>query len=356
MPMDDYDQSQYQEVSKVSKRYSGRHFKAVITGLCFGLLLLVGGYFTMADMEIPGLQTARSLSEARKILIAVPISPVYQKNNLHVVYLSGVAATDETLTDPLLVVSGQVLRLNRKVENYQWLEAQKASSVVEKHRDAAETKSIIYVYSQGWREGLADSHAFKHPEGHENPTAALFTSDTFAAKKITLGDFTLPTPLYKDITASTPMDLTTVDLSNIQKTTQKSLFRSDNEIFIGADPQHPQVGDARITLTAVLPQVVSVIGQQAGEGIQAFVAPAGAPVLLLVLGHQPPQTMLKSAASDYNVETWLLGFILLLVILGGYFLFKMTKTKRTVAAPDVADTAEPTFPIEDDEKYHNPPE
>jgi hypothetical protein len=77
---------------------------------------------------------------------------------------------------------------------------------------------------------------------------------------------------------------------------------------------------------------------------------------LLVLGHQPPQTMLKSAASDYNVETWLLGFILLLVILGGYFLFKMTKTKRTVAAPDVADTAEPTFPIEDDEKYHNPPE
>jgi hypothetical protein len=267
-----------------------------------------------------------------------------------------VAATDETLTDPLLVVSGQVLRLNRKVENYQWLEAQKASSVVEKHRDAAETKSIIYVYSQGWREGLADSHAFKHPEGHENPTATLFTSDTFAAKKITLGDFTLPTPLYKDITASTPMDLTTVDLSNIQKTTQKSLFRSDNEIFIGADPQHPQVGDARITLTAVLPQVVSVIGQQAGEGIQAFVAPAGAPVLLLVLGHQPPQTMLKSAASDYNVETWLLGFILLLVILGGYFLLKMTKAKRTVAAPDVADNAEPTFPIEDDEKYHTPPE
>jgi hypothetical protein len=417
--MDEYDQDQFQEVSTVSWfRRIGNAF----WGMIFGLLCVIGGFWLIAWNEANGLHTAQSFAETAKAVIAVPISPVDQKNNQRVIYLFGVATTDETLSDPLLMVSGQALLLNRKVENYQWLEAQKDSHITEKHREGSETKSVIYYYTKGWKEGLVDSHSFKHPAGHENPTNALFTSQLSTAKKITLGDFTLPAQLYKDITASITVDLSQVDLSNIQKATQQPLFRSASEIYIGADPKNSNLGDARITLTEVMPQEVSVIGQQVGDTLQPYLAPAGKSVLILVSNHQPPQAMLRSAEIESNEMTWVfrsislfllaLGVFLLLLplnviadivpivgsivgavtlmsaLLMGVFLwcvataiawmlvrpelaaglfgvalvffiiwFKLKKPKMVVTAPAATEfTPEPTFPIEDDEKYHAPPE
>ncbi len=357
--MDDYDQSQYQEVSSVSKRMtgSGTRIGKVIVYLIVGLLLLAGCFYLLTNFDNTSFKTAQSLSEAGKALIIVPSSPVYQKNNLRVVYISGLATTDETLTDPLLTVSGQALVLIRRVENFQWMET-KTSPDNDKHN--------TYNYVTAWREGIIKSNSFKHPEGHENPSTSLFTSANFTAKKILVGEFTLPAQVYKLIPRLTYMDLSAVDVSNIQKTTQKPLFRSANEIFIGADPQHPQPGDVKITLMAVLPQVVSVIGQQSDDSIQAYAAHAGEPVLLLVGGKVPPRLMLKMALNDKMVHKIMLrlsmsatpklvagiGGVVVLIIIISILRIKNNKKKPSPLA--IVDTEEPTFPIEDDEKYHAP--
>jgi hypothetical protein len=332
MPMDDYDQSQYQEVSNVPKRFTGgtRNIGNVVLGLIFGLLFTVGGFYLAVSNEVNGWKTYHGYVETAKAVVAVPISPVYQKNNMHVIFLSGLATSEETLTDPLLMVSGQALRLNRKVENYQWQEASKDV----KTSNGKRTPS--YSYSKAWREDYLPSAFFKHPEGHENPIKPLFNSNVVEAKKITLGDFTLPGELYKDITTFVTVDISNVDLSNIQKATQSPLFRSDSEIYIGADPKNPQVGDTRIMLTEVLSQEVSVIGQQSGDTLQPYKTHTGESVLLLMLNHQTPQAMLKNVESSSDQSMLLLRIVSLFLIILGLFLLLMPLNALANSSPAVA--------------------
>jgi hypothetical protein len=87
-------------------------------------------------------------------------------------------------------------------------------------------------------------------------------------------------------------------------------------IYIGADPEHPRVGDLRITFLAAAPASASVIGAQAGDGFAPFATRAGDRLLLMSAGQVPAAEMFQDAQTSNTILTWILravGAVLMLI-------------------------------------------
>ncbi len=50
-----------------------------------------------------------------------------------------------------------------------------------------------------WSEFPIDSNLFKHPEGHANPKAMPFRSESFTVPQANIGAYTLPTKLISKV-------------------------------------------------------------------------------------------------------------------------------------------------------------
>ena len=87
-----------------------------------------------------------------------------------------------------------------------------------------------------------------------------------------------------------------------------------NTIYLGRNPNNPQIGDIRVTFQRTLPsKAVSLIAKQIGDTFEAFTAANNYTVALLELGTVSAENMYASAHAANEMMTWLLRF-------GGIFL------------------------------------
>src|SRR5579872_6586602 len=89
-------------------------------GIIIGIILIIGSFYLVFWNEGNALHTSQSLKQAQQVLISVPNSPIDTSNNLKVVYFTGNATTNDVLQDSLLGISEKAIKLDRKVEMYQW--------------------------------------------------------------------------------------------------------------------------------------------------------------------------------------------------------------------------------------------
>ncbi len=290
-------------------------------GILVGIALIIGSFMLVFWNEGNGLHKAQSLKQTEKMLVTTPISPIDKKNELKVVYFSGLATTDESLKDSLLEIDTKAIKLDRNVEMFQW--EQEQESKTEKNMGGSETETKTYTYKTAWSDKIIDSSNFKELNGHKNPTSMAFPSRHEQASKVTVGDFILPTDLISKISVTTPVDLTEKDISVIQNKTKLKVSHNGIDLYLGEDSQTPRVGDVRIHVTEILPQIVSVIAQQTGNTVQAYMAPAGHPIALLVSGQQSYPQMIHDAEVENRMLTWLFrGVSLLLMIIGFTLILK----------------------------------
>jgi len=92
---------------------------------------------------------------------------------------------------------------------------------------------------------------------------------------------------------------------------------SGNVVYIGKDPNNPQVGDVRVTLTKVMPADVSIIAQVSGKTFEAYVASNGDDFLELAMGTVSKASMIKSAHTQNSFWAWVLRLIGTLLVIGG---------------------------------------
>lgn len=297
----------------------GSRLKNALIGILVGFGLIAGAIALIFWNEKHSLHTAQSLEQAHKALIAVPISPINNQNNLKVVYLTGMATTRDELLDSLLSVTVNAISLNRKVEMYQWKE--KKDTRTEKQVGGSEKTITTYSYSKVWSENLINSSSFHDQQGHENPQSMPIQSQLQYANKVTVGDFMLPADLLSQIDVSQSLDLSKVNTKLLENKIKKPVsLLNNNELYLGVSSQSPQTGDLKVSLTAVYPQVVSIIGQQNGETIQAYQAPAGESVLLLSSGQQSADRMIDDAQSKNKMIAWIVRLVSLVLLIGGFSL------------------------------------
>ena len=164
-------------------------------------------------------------------------------NEGKLIHVSGISNATTPLADPEFDISTKGLRMARIAEMYQWEE--------EKHEETtrstggSETTTTTYTYNKTWSDRTINSQNFRRRENHENPPKKYSRIDVNAADA-TLGAFKLDERVLNLLSpnAIVPVNPQAADKLKTRIANAKVI---DGKIYIGADPDKPQIGDFRIS-------------------------------------------------------------------------------------------------------------
>lgn len=291
----------------------GNSFK----GIGGGLLLFLIAFPLLFWNEGRAVKRAKALETGAGAVVSVQADKVDPANEGKLVHVTAKADTKDVLTDPLFKISSTAIRLERRVEMYQW--KQNESSKTEKQLGGGTKKTTVYTYEKVWSDKPVNSADFKEA-GHENP-GFPFESEKLRANHVTLGDFLLndslvdrlgdsrklPVPAdYKlPATLSGKSDAAYVHVS--RKSSAPSQVSQEQPADNAGDAAltDPAIGDLRISWYAVVPHEVSIVARQTGKTFSAY--PVGSESILLIADSvQSAEAMFQSAQSANSAMTWFL--------------------------------------------------
>lgn len=276
-----------------------------IKGILVGAVLFLASFALLWWNEGRAVDTAKMLAEGKGAFVSVANDKVDPANEGKLIHVNGKATTTETVSDPQFKVSAPALKLKRLVEMYQWKEETKKET--KKKLGGGEETITTYDYKKDWDDEAIDSADFRHPEGHQNPGALPFPSETYAAQKITLGAFTLSPSLAGSINAWEALPVTAPAVAGGEA--PEGIRPAGGGYYKGADPANPQVGDVRVSFKVVKPADVSVVSKQAGESFVPYVASNGKALEMLDLGLKSGEQMFAEAEAANATLTWILRFV-----------------------------------------------
>lgn len=285
-----------------------------IKGLLFGILLVVIGICLLFWNEGRAVKTHKALVESQDLVVSINALEAAPQMNGKLVHLTGEATTTQTLSDNLLPVSMQALKLQRKVETYQWEET---SHSEEKKNMGGDTETITtYSYEKVWSDKYIDSSAFKKPNGHQNPEKWRYQSELWTADQISIGQYQLSETHKNKINNFQ----TLVIPRNIEL--PKGVAQNSDGFYYGKDERKPNIGDQQISFSYIPAQIYSVIGDLAGTTLTEHIASNGRSIALLQAGMHTADTMFEKAKSDNATLTWMIrlaGSLLLIIALNMIF-------------------------------------
>ena len=342
------------EVESVSwlKRL-GNSFKGVLVGI----VLLIAGFPVLFCNESRSVATAKRLDEGAGAVVSIAADKIDGANEGKLVHVSGLATTEETLSDPQFGVTAKAIKLLREVEVYQWVEH---SDTHREKRGDKEVEVTTYTYTQEWCEKPVDSQRFNE-KGHDNVPAVLpFDDREVFATKVTLGAFTLSAQDIRRITGEAPLELPAdyktpesvagaqflngtvyvpvaeavpsavaavaaaiVDTNAVAAATNAVAAAVTNAVAAAAPAvarrdvaQQPKVGDLRVKFKAVVPHDISIVERQTGSTLAPWTASDGEDISLMASGIRSAEQMFARAKSANKVFTWivrLIGFLMMYV-------------------------------------------
>ena len=291
----------------------GNSFK----GIGGGLLLFLIAFPLLFWNEGRAVKRAKALETGAGAVVSVHADKVDPANEGKLVHVTAKADTKDVLTDPLFKISSTAIRLERRVEMYQW--KQNESSKTEKQLGGGTKKTTVYTYEKVWSDKPVNSAYFKEA-GHENP-GFPFESEKLRANHVTLGDFLLndslvdrlgdsrklPVPADYKLPAalSGKSDAAYVHVS--RKSSAPSQVSQEQPADNAGDAAltEPAIGDLRISWYAVVPHEVSIVARQTGKTFSAY--PVGSESILLIADSvQSAEAMFQSAQSANSAMTWFL--------------------------------------------------
>ena len=302
-------------VTKVETQSWFSRLKQSVMGVLVGLGLLLAMLVLLFWNEGRAVKTARGLSQGASDLVMPSSQQVDPALEGKLVYLVGEPLAPVPLHDAHTGVSAPGLRLQRKVEMYQWV--QDSQSKQEVALGGTQTTTTQYSYNAQWREQAVDSSRFEQAAQYSNPAMAL-RGESFLAEGVQLGSWALDAPVLGQLGAGQAYPVSQYDLVALQHAIgpQLPVQLVDGQIHVGANPQAPAVGDYRISYSIVPVQALSIIGRQTGHGIRPWQADSGSQVLMVQTGVVAAEQMFSQAHSGNSSMTWIfraLGTLLLVI-------------------------------------------
>lgn len=288
-------------------------------GFIFGVVCFIASFNVLWYNEGRSVHRAQALEAGRSAVVLVNADKVNTNHNQSLIHTTGMATTDEILSDDMFGVKTNALMLNRIAEMYQW----KEKKVTKKRRSSNGTyhTTTQYKYNKEWHKHVINSENFRQPEGHQNPTSMPYQSKHMLANHISVGDFELTKAFKNQLDkAKEPYQLSAEKLDDINTNTQNA-FQLYNNAYYSGNAQSPEIGALRIRYTFVNPQDVSIIGQQNGNQIETYATKTG-PLNLLAFGKQSADHMFNEAEQENKITTWAMRMGgLILMYAGLYMLF-----------------------------------
>ena len=277
-------------------------------GVLIGFLMIPGSVLLISWNEYRTIHRTRGLLEAEQVVEEVQDSmEIVPEQNKKLVHLTGKATTQETLKDKDFRVSRLALRLNRRVEMYQWVE-KKETHTREKVGGGKETVTT-YTYDTRWSADRESSEGFKHPDGHINPPLKYHSAD-YTASDATVGAFKLTADQVERINAWQDLELNSSELLDQLAAPERAHYLVEgNHLFIGSatpSPSSPAVGDLRIHFRAVEPTDISVLAQQDSDRLSAFTTHNGEKIESIETGIRSSTQMFESLRFQNSTLAWIL--------------------------------------------------
>lgn len=287
---------------EVTRRSLGRRSKDSFGGALFGLVLVVASTLFLFLNEGRAVKRYKDLKEGAGAVVSLPSDAVDPARDRKLVHLTGETRTSGPVSDADFGLSADAVKLIRRVEMYQWVEAER-SETRNKLGGGSETVTT-YTYEKQWRDKPVDSTRFKVPTGHENPRELPYPSATVTADTVTLGAYTLPTFLIDRMSWEQALAVESLDQASQEIRSRAKL--TAEAIFLGADPASPQVGDVRVRFSLVPNGPISVVAQQEGASLVPYRTKRGGTVSLLEPGLVEAADMFQLAQDRNKALTWVI--------------------------------------------------
>ncbi len=160
-----------------------------IKGIFIGLILFLVAFPLLFWNEGRSVNRIKTLNEGKGEVVSLASPSVEASHEGKLVHLTGKADTKEQLTDAAFGVTVNAIRLARDVEMYQWQENSKTEE--KKKVGGGVEKKTTYTYEKVWSSSVIDSGSFKEASDHQNHGSMPYQSETWQAKNVTVGGFTL---------------------------------------------------------------------------------------------------------------------------------------------------------------------
>jgi hypothetical protein len=272
-------------------------------GIIFGLLLVVVAGALLFWNEGHAVKAARSLAEGSGVVRTVPADRIAPANDGRLVHVVGMLTASGPVADPEFGMKSHSIRLKRTVEMFQWTETSESEST--KKPGGSEQTRTTYKYKRAWSERPVDSEAFHQPRGHANSEMTYRTHYALAPGP-RLGAFIVPPEMLYRFGTEEPLRATDEQAQALQKRLGRTVRTVDGVLYISSDPEHPEIGDFRITYTRVPLQTATVVAVQVGQTFDAYHVRAGGTVELMKPGKVPAADLFKEAQDDNRAWTWLI--------------------------------------------------
>ena len=284
-----------------------------IKGIIVGIVIFIIAFPVLFLNEGRAVRTYKTLKEGAGKVVTIDSATVDPANEGKLVYLTGKAVTDETLTDGQFGVSANAIKLKRNVEIYQWKE--KKSTSKKKKTGGSTQTTTTYNYTKAWSKTLVKSSSFNKPSGHVNPTSMPFSMKNQKATNVKLGGFDLSSGLIGKINAYESLPVT--DSVAIPAELASKLKKHNGGFYYGSNPASPAVGDMKITFQAVKPLEVSMISKQIGSTFEPYLSKTGKNLEMVKAGTHSADLMFAAAKKSNAAMTWMLrGLGLILMFVG----------------------------------------
>ena len=304
----------YQKVTKTS--YGGR-LKNALGGVGMGFILLIVGTVLLFWNEGRTVKTTRMLKEAQGVCVELgDIDQVNPDMNGKMIHACGLATTKDILTDGQFGISVNAVKLIRSTEFYQWVEH--ASSTTKDKIGGGQETVTTYTYTKEWVGSPVNSSNFEDPEykGIKNDVLLNLEDQTWQAKNVSFGAYRFPAALISQMNDRTSL---IVDIEPEVEDEYKGIIHTDgNVIYLGENPNSPNVGDVRVSYEKVLPGEVSILAQVTGDSFERYTAKNGYTLLTLRDGTVGMDNMFDTEREGNKTLAWILRILGILLIVFGF--------------------------------------
>lgn len=202
------------------------------------------------------------LSELAKISVVVASDSIDANKDGLFAAISGKIISPERLGDEPYMVPNEYIALTRTSEMYAWEETSTTTETVD-DVGGGSTSTTTYTYDTKWTTSPQSSESFEFPDGHYNPSKSI-ESAYLTVSEAHVGAYRV------DPTTITLPDGQAVNIQPVDNIADYGFTLADNTLYNGS-PSYPQVGDIRLSYTALPNDItVTVLGKINAGTIEAY--------------------------------------------------------------------------------------
>ncbi|MGK7394894.1 MAG: TMEM43 family protein [Candidatus Cyclobacteriaceae bacterium M3_2C_046] len=288
------------QFSEVTTESWGSRLMGSIKGILMGIVFILLAIGLLWWNEGRAVKTAKGLKEGAAALVEIQANQVITENEGKLVYLTGKAETENILKDEEFGVAVNALKLQRKVEMYQWVEETEEKK--DKQVGGSETTTTTYNYIKEWSSSPVSSKNFRIQEGHQNPAGFPYENYEELAPEVTLEAFNLTNSIVSDINGYQRF-------TNFEESPQQEYLTGEMYYIGTGTSANPEIGDVKISFMYVPAQQISLIAAQQGATFIPYSTSTGTSIELVENGQISSASMFAAAHSKNNLWTWILRII-----------------------------------------------